>query len=183
MFSLSPQPRAVSLLVAGACLALIGAGCQPQPADSDEAAADSPPHVMASSSIEGGRYAIILGGCMDCHTDGWLESQGQVPEDQWLTGWPVGFRGPWGTTYPKNLRLTVQDMTEDQWVVMLRTRNALPPMPWMNVNQISESDARAIYRYIRSLGPAGEPAPAPVPPDQEPTTPYISLVPTAPAGG
>ena len=65
---------------------------------------------------------------------------------------------------------------------VVRSVPALPPMPWVNINQVAESDARALHRYIRSLGPMGEQPPAPVPPDQEPTTPYISFVPVMPGG-
>jgi hypothetical protein len=50
-------------------------------------------------------------------------------------------------------------------------------MPWFNLNQMSEADALAIYEYIRHLGAAGEPAPAYVPPDQEPQTMYSDLTP------
>jgi hypothetical protein len=99
----------------------------------------------------------------------------------WLTGSPVGWRGPWGTTYPANLRLTVSEVSEDEWVAILQERKALPPMPWMNVNEISESDARALYQYIRSLGLAGGRMPAALPPDKEPTTPYLSLFPIEPS--
>jgi hypothetical protein len=31
----------------------------------------------------------------------------------------------------------------------------------------------SIYRFLRHLGPAGEPVPAWVPPDQEPEGPYV----------
>ena len=41
----------------------------------------------------------------------------------------------------------------------------------------SEQDARALYRYIYSLGPRGNIAPAAVAPDVEPSTPYILMVP------
>ena len=104
------------------------------------------------------------------------------PNFLWLLGSPLGWRGPWGTTYPPNLRLTVQDVSEADWVTLLRTRKALPPMGWMNVNQLAESDARALYGYIRSLGPAGERMPLALPPEQEPTTPYLSLIPVMPGG-
>jgi len=150
-----------------------------EPAD-DPAAADSTaaaPYVHAASDIEAGRYIVLIGGCNDCHTLGFMETPANIPEAQWLTGAPIGFRGPWGTTYPRNLRLTVQTMDEELWVSTLRTRHALPPMPWYNVNQMSERDARALYRYIRSLGPAGQPAPEVVPPGQEPATPYFDFVP------
>ena len=47
-------------------------------------------------------------------------------------------------------------------------------MPWMNVSQMSDQNARALYEYIKSLGPEGDPVP------QAPTTPYISLDPQMP---
>jgi hypothetical protein len=40
-----------------------------------------------------------------------------------------------------------------------------------------------MYRYIRSLGPAGKPAPRAVPPGGTPTTPYINFVPVTPGSG
>lgn len=124
-----------------------------------------------------GKYLVVIGGCNDCHTIGYPESNGKIPESEWLTGAPVGFRGPWGTTYPVNLRLSVAGMDEENWVTMTRTREALPPMPWPSLNQMDEQDLRAIYRYIKSLGPKGVKAPLAVGPDQEPETPYILFEP------
>jgi len=135
------------------------------------------PQVSAASSVDAGRYLVLVGGCNDCHTGGWAESAGGVPETEWLTGVPMGFRGPWGTTYPSNLRLLVQDMDEEAWVVMLHTRTERPPMPWMNMNRLSDADARALYRFIRSLGVAGQRAPTAVAPGVEPETPYILFEP------
>jgi len=149
---------------------------------SDVGSSTEAPHLMASSPIQAGRYLVIVGGCNDCHTETYLQTGGDVPEEAWLAGSSLGWRGPWGTTYPPNLRLRVQEWTEDAFVQTLHERKALPPMPWVNVNQMSEQDARAVYRYIRSLGPIGNPAPAAVPPDQEPTTPYLSLMPIQPGG-
>jgi hypothetical protein len=62
-----------------------------------------------------------------CHTAGFLPSEGQVPESQWLLGDRLGWHGPWGTTYATNLRLLVADMTEDQWMIMARNLRARPP--------------------------------------------------------
>lgn len=137
----------------------------------------SAPHVQAADPVQAGRYLALVGGCNDCHTEGWIQTEGDVPEEQWLTGSRIGWRGPWGTTYAANLRLRVRAMTEDQWVEQIHTRHANPPMPWMNVNQMSDRDARSLYQYISSLGPAGEPVPQLVPPNEEPKTPYISLEP------
>jgi len=40
---------------------------------------------------------------------------------------------------------------------------------------MTRDDLRALYRYIRHLGPAGEPAPAWLPPDKEPKPPYATF--------
>jgi mono/diheme cytochrome c family protein len=132
-----------------------------------------------AAMIERGRYLAQLAGCNDCHTSGYLMSNGQIPESQWLMGDSFGWRGPWGTTYPPNLRLFLKDMSEDQWVQVARTLKRRPPMPWYTVNKMHEDDLRALYRFIRSLGEPGKPAPAYVPPDQDPSTPY-ALFPSPP---
>src|ERR671925_460056 len=69
----------------------------------------------AVESVERGRYMVTIGGCNDCHTAGYAQQEGNVPEAQWLTGDSLGWHGPWGTTYPPNLRLYMQDLTEDEW--------------------------------------------------------------------
>jgi mono/diheme cytochrome c family protein len=148
--------------------------------DSNEAVnqeANTEPYISASTQIEAGRYLAIVGGCNDCHTDGYLQTEGKVLEEDWFAGTSLGWRGPWGTTYPPNLRLTVQELTEEEWILVLHERTDLPPMPWMNVNQMSEKDAKALYHYLRSLGPKGEHSPDALEPGVEPQTPYLSLEP------
>ena len=136
------------------------------------------------SNLDRGRYLVKIGGCNDCHTTGYTRAGGQVDEKEWLTGHAVGFRGPWGTTYPPNLRLYVRSMNEDQWVARTKRGESRPPMPWFSLRAMTEGDLRAMYRYIRALGAAGEPAPAYVPPTAEPQTPFILLAPQpAKAGG
>lgn len=160
-------------------LAIAAAGCESRPVGENQPS-DSTPHVVASSVIEAGRYLVIVAGCNDCHTDGYMALGDAVPERDWLTGSPLGWRGPWGTTYPSNLRLLAQELSEDEWITMLQTRKALPPHPWVNTNRLSTSDAGAMYQYIRSLGPAGEPVPVAVGPDRDPTTAYLSMIPVEP---
>lgn len=127
-------------------------------------------------AVERGRYLVVAGGCNDCHTPGYPESAGKIPAAQWLTGNAVGFQGPWGTSYPVNLRLYVQNLTEAQWVARVR-QPMRPPMPWFNLRDMSDTDLIAMYRFMRSLGPAGEPAPASVGPGVAVNTPYIEFVP------
>jgi mono/diheme cytochrome c family protein len=120
-----------------------------------------------------GRYLVKIAGCNDCHTPGYAMSGGQVPEERWLTGDRLGWRGPWGTTYPTNLRRYMPQLSEDQWVKLAQTAQFRPPMPWFALRDMTEVDLRAIYRFIRFLGPAGEPAPVFVPPGEEPKGPYV----------
>jgi mono/diheme cytochrome c family protein len=139
----------------------------------------SQPSAARSKLIERGRYLVQIAGCNDCHTAGYMQTQGKVPEAQWLTGDQFGWRGPWGTTYAVNLRLYMQDRSEAQWLKAVRTLQARPPMPSYNLQTMTQDDLRAIYRYIRHAGPAGAAAPAYVPPDKEPNPPY-ALFPSPP---
>jgi mono/diheme cytochrome c family protein len=126
--------------------------------------------------IERGRYLVNISGCNDCHTAGYPESGGKTPRSEWLTGNQVGFQGPWGTTYPANLRLRIDSLTEAQWIALARTPMR-PPMPWFSLQAMNDNDLRAIYRFVRHLGPKGEPAPAYAAPGQTVNTPYIVFVP------
>ena len=99
---------------------------------------------QGAPQIERGRYMVLTGHCNNCHTAGYAPREGNVPEKDWLLGsGTLGWRGPWGTTYASNLRLTVPAMTEDAWVA-----------------------------YIKSLGQAGRNAQPHLPPDKEPRQPY-----------
>lgn len=125
------------------------------------------------SSIDRGRYLVKVAGCNDCHTAGYAQTGGKVAEAQWLTGDALGWQGPWGTTYPTNLRLQLQTYSEAQWMTYARTMRSRPPMPWFALHDMTDTDLRALYRYIRSLGPAGTPAPAYLAPGEVPKGPAI----------
>jgi mono/diheme cytochrome c family protein len=107
-----------------------------------------------------GRYLAVVGGCNDCHTPGFAVSGGQVPESQWLTGDRLGWQGAWGTTYPANLRLRMSEMDLPTWKTYAKSLKARPPMPYWAVNAMSDADLEALWTFVHSLGPAGEPAPA-----------------------
>ena len=127
----------------------------------------------AAKLIERGRYIVKISGCNDCHTPGYAQTGGKIPEKEWLTGDQLGWKGPWGTTYSMNLRRFMQTVTEDQWVKTAHTTQYRPPMPWFALRDMSSSDLRAVYRFVKYLGPAGEAAPAYLPPDQEPKGPFV----------
>ena len=73
----------------------------------------------------------------------------------------------------------MQHLSEEQWVTIARAAEFRPPMPWYMLREMTEQDLWAIYWFIRTLGPAGQEAPAVLPPTQEPPEPYI-LFPASP---
>ncbi len=129
-----------------------------------------------TGSIDRGRKLVVFGGCNDCHTEGYAMSEGKVPESEWLKGSTMGWYGPWGTTYPINLRNFLQTMDESQWLAFARTKRSRPPMPWFALAQLEDEALLDLYRYIRSLGPAGADAPAYLPPGKVPPKPYFAAV-------
>jgi mono/diheme cytochrome c family protein len=143
-------------------------------------ATDRAPQDAQSKSIERGRYIVATAGCNDCHTAGFIPSAGKVPEKEWLKGDAVGYRGPWGTTYPSNLRIYFAGVSEKAFIADARSGRMRPPMPWFNLAAMTDADLRAIHRYVRSLGEPGAPAPAYVAPGVEPSTPYFVFVPQMP---
>jgi len=126
--------------------------------------------------IERGRYLISTSSCNDCHTPGDPESGGMLPTSMWLTGAPVGFQGPWGTTYPSNLRLSMQNLSEQEWLAKAR-KPMRPPMPWFSLRDMNDEDLKAIYHFVRSLGPSGKPEPIYQRPGKAVSTPFIEFMP------
>lgn len=130
---------------------------------------------QSGASVERGRYLVQVAGCNDCHTAGYGPRHGQVPESEWLLGDGLGWRGGWGTTYASNLRLSFAALSEDDWLRLARQAEYRPPMPWFNLRVMSDEDLKSIWRFIRALGPAGQPAPAYLPPEQAPVGPVVSF--------
>ena len=67
----------------------------------------------SAATLERGRYMVLTGHCNNCHTAGYVATSGKIPEDRWLMGNPVGWRSKQGTTYGTNLRLYVQNLSEE----------------------------------------------------------------------
>lgn len=126
------------------------------------------------SVIDRGRSLVKSMGCNDCHTPGYQKGKA-VPEKDWLTGGILGFRDSNGTTYPSNLRLLLNSMSEDDWTVFARNMRQNVPMESVLLPRASEYDLRAIYQFVKYLGPKGSPAPERLPAGVTPTTEYIEF--------
>jgi hypothetical protein len=137
--------------------------------------------VAGDVSVEEGLRMSIVGGCHDCHTDGYAISGGRIDPENALRGSAIGFQGPWGTTYPANLRITLSAMTEAEFVDYGHSFKTRPPMPWFGVHGMTDEELRSFYRYVKSLGEPGMPAPQYVEPGIAPITPFIVFEPQMPA--
>lgn len=136
-----------------------------------------------AGALARGEYLVRIAGCNDCHTPAYGERGGNVPKEEWLTGSPLGFNGPWGTTYAANLRLKAAEMDEAGWLQYSANLHTRPLMPDYSVRDMTTEDRRALYRFLRALGPTGGKAPEYLPPGKTPPAPYLQLVLPPPARG
>lgn len=135
--------------------------------------------------LERGRYLAITMGCNDCHTPGALYGGPDFKRE--MSGSDVGWRGPWGISFPRNLtpdpETGLGTWTADQIANALRTgvkpdgTVLLPPMPWPNTAQMSEPDLRALVAYLRSLPAVKHAVPKALPPDGNYAGPVIPMPP------
>jgi len=125
-------------------------------------------------SVERGRYLVTITGCNDCHTEGYAEAKGDIPEIEWLKGSSVGFRGSWGTSYAVNLRIMASYDSDETWLDAARRNSSWAPMPWYNLQKMSDADLLSMLDFIKSLGRAGKEMPNVLYPGKDPGGRYIS---------
>ncbi|HEY8041261.1 MAG TPA: hypothetical protein VIF15_15750 [Polyangiaceae bacterium] len=88
----------------------------------------------------------------------------------------TSFRLPFGVVYAANItsdeRTGLGTWNEKMFIATMRTgkhagigRPVLPPMPWMDLNELSDEDLGAIFAYLRTVPAVSNPVPPPdVPP-------------------
>jgi len=172
-----------SLWLALGALSLVGVACavnstrETIPADWEQ-----------TSYLERGNYLVnYLGHCVGCHTP--LGPDGQSDKSLFLSGVPAkfagakagppqvaGFPGPRGArVYAKNITpdsgTGIGSWTEDQFVQTFKhgirpdgTKYTISPMEWNIYANMKEEDVRAMYRYLRTVKPISNRAPANIPP-------------------
>jgi len=94
-----------------------------------------------------------------------------------LTAWA----GSWGVSFATNITPDIEtgigEWTEEAFISAMRTgkhqgqpngRNILPPMPWQSLAQLTDSDLKAIWAYLRTIPAIKNQVPLPVPPTSAP---------------
>jgi len=134
------------------------------------------PTMTAAQKVERGQYLTTIMGCNDCHTPGTF--YGAPDFNRKLSGSELGWVGPWGTTYARNLTpdlaTGIGGWSEDDIVKTLRTGQradgsiVLPPMPWPMYTNLSDEDAYSIAAYLKSLPAVAHTVPTKLPPGANP---------------
>ena len=128
--------------------------------------------MSADDKVARGRYLTGIIGCNDCHTPGAF--YGAPDTTRVLAGSEVGWQGPWGVSFARNLSSDTEtglgSWTEAQIVTAIREGRRpdgsplLPPMPWPTFAQMTDEDAHAIAAYIKTLPAVRHMNPKQVPP-------------------
>jgi len=131
-----------------------------------------PVALTAEQKIARGKQISYSSGCVDCHTPGTF--YGATDTTRMLSGSELGWEGPWGVTYPRNLTPDMEtgigSWTEEDIITAVRTGHRpdqsplLPPMPWPAYSQMSDDDVHALAAFLKSLPPIQHMAPDRIPP-------------------
>lgn len=136
----------------------------------------TPAPMTQADKVARGEYLTTIMGCNDCHTPGTFF--GAPDFSRKLSGSELGWVGPWGKTYPRNLTPDAETgigaWTEDDIVKAIRTgmradgTEVLPPMPWPMYTNLSDDDAYSIAAYLKSLPAVSHKVPDKLPPGAKP---------------
>jgi len=157
--------RFALLLASAACLTLVSCSKQETPAPKETV-----------DPVKRGEYLVTVLGCHDCHTPGYF--YGRPDMTRMLSGSELGWEGPWGTTYARNLtpdqETGLGPWTEDMIVTAIRTGKRPdgtaigPPMPWPDLAHLTDEDAHAVAKYLKTIPPVPHQVPARLAPGVKP---------------
>jgi mono/diheme cytochrome c family protein len=137
----------------------------------------------AEDPVARGARIVFTSGCVDCHTPG--SFYGAPDTTRMLSGSELGWNGPWGISFPRNLTpdstTGIGTWTEDQIVTAVREGRRpdgtmlLPPMPWPVYSHLTDEDVHALAKYLKSIPPVVHQMPKQVPPGGKTNLPTFVL--------
>ena len=149
------RPVVISAIAGAIAAAVFVASCTQQASVGTTAAS-------AEDPIAHGRRLAWSSGCNDCHTPG---SMYGVPDTtRLLSGSELGWAGPWGVSYARNLtpdaETGIGSWTEEEIVTAITAGHRpdgtplLPPMPWPSFAAgLTPEEAHAIAAYLKTIPP------------------------------
>lgn len=139
-----------------------------------------------AQQVARGKYLVVLGACLDCHTPGYFF--GKPDMARYLAGSEVGFEIPGaGVFYGPNLtpdnETGLGNWTDGQIIDAMQKgirpdgRMLVPIMPWRAFANLTPADAKAIVAYLRSIPAVKNKVPGPFGPNEKPTSFVMKVVP------
>ena len=126
-----------------------------------QATTETADSTAAMTPVQRGAYLTTVVGCHDCHTPGAF--YGAPDMNRQLSGSELGWQGPWGVSYARNLTpdktTGIGDWTDDEILNAMQKgvkkdgSPIAPPMPWPDFARLTHADAMAIVAYLRSIPP------------------------------
>lgn len=133
--------------------------------------------------IERGKHLALVSGCGDCHTPGTMFGAPDLKRA--FSGSELGWQGPWGTTYARNLTPDLDTglgyYKENEIVNAIKGGHRLdglpmlPPMPWQAYTAFDDEDLYAIATYLLSLPPVRHEVPERLPAGKQPTGSFLTF--------
>lgn len=129
--------------------------------------------------IERGKYLINACGVLSHHTP--IGKDGKPDLTKFLGGSNIGYQGPWGVIYPKNLTPDIDTgigaISNDEIKNIIREEgaNGRPPLFYDYYKNLTEEDLDCIVEYLRNLTPVVNKVNADLQPGVAPKTPVINL--------
>lgn len=128
---------------------------------------------------ERGRYLVRAAGVLSYHTP--IGKDGRPDYTKFLAGSTVGYKGPWGVTYPKNL--TPDDetgiglMTDEEVISLIKEEALSGKLSIFNdyYKDLTDEDLKCIVVYLRSIDKISNKVPADLKPGEPVTTAVIDL--------
>jgi mono/diheme cytochrome c family protein len=149
-----------------------------------------PPAPEGDERAARGRYLVGLLGCASCHTNGALIGEPDMSKPMAGSRIGIAYTNPMsgihpGVVYPGNLtpdpETGLGKWSEEDIVAMLRSgrlrhgRQSRPIMPWISYAQLTDEDAGAIARYLKTLPAVEYRVPESVPQGTKADTPLVHV--------
>jgi mono/diheme cytochrome c family protein len=147
--------------------------------------AATPALVQSDRAFSRGEYLASIMDCGGCHTPGAFT--GKPDHGRKLAGSEIGFHVPGlGYFYPPNLtpdrETGLGAWSEADIVRAVRTgvrpdgRILAPVMPWQAYAALTDADAKALARYLKTLPPVRHAVPPLTGASETPPAPYLTVV-------
>lgn len=155
----------------GLALITVAAAIVSCSSSSKPAGTAAPAAASAEDKVARGKHLVTVLGCNDCHTPGTF--YGAPDMTRMLSGSELGWSGPWGVSFPRNLTPDSTGLaawSEDDIVRTIRTgvrpngSALMPPMPWQAYANLTDEEAYAVAAYLKSIPAVHHVNPQQVPP-------------------